>query len=501
MTFERVSAAKKARSGGCKALRPLKSESIEPRGRSTLALQQMAASSGPLNAIDVVRRTNAAHASAHSSSAPSTPTWFRTGVLHGPRAFDAKHPPQVLRASGQQALQVDHTAMMREVDDKLARGEADVAAKLARGEAEVEEKRAAVERDRAELDDEKARMRAAAPPPDGVVKLNVGGVPFKTSRSVLTKVDDSMLGRMFGRCDAMLQLDPDDGSIFIDRDGERFRLILDFLRDLDGAQTQKSIGELSEAAQEAMVKELDYFGLEVAVFGARPWTDEAAFRPGPGMDSVRDGSAAVSAGGRIVVFGGVSDETALNTTLLLDAQTMVFTAGPNLLTGRYGCAAVQIDADRVLLVGGMDDDDETLNTMEIFHLATLTSTPGPDLVRRRHRAAEASPRSRVSFPCDLLSSPPLIPRSFYLSKLKRGRTYNRHDSAVLLSHSTLAGSSSWAVTTARLAYRRLRFSAWTRWPLRWGPPWPLHATAARPSRSTSTASSWWSVAVRIQDKL
>jgi hypothetical protein len=44
-----------------------------------------------------------------------------------------------------------------------------------------------------------------------------------------------------------------------------------------------------------------------------------------------------------VVFGGGSGGSALNTTLLLDVQTMAFTAGPNLLTGRFGCAAVQID--------------------------------------------------------------------------------------------------------------------------------------------------------------
>jgi hypothetical protein len=63
--------------------------------------------------------------------------------------------------------------MMQQVDEKLARGEA-----------EVEEKRATVDRDRAELDDEKARMRAAAPPPDERIKLNVGGARLETSRTV-----------------------------------------------------------------------------------------------------------------------------------------------------------------------------------------------------------------------------------------------------------------------------------------------------------------------------
>jgi hypothetical protein len=168
-------------------------------------------------------------------------------------------------------------------------------------------------------------------------------VRFETSTAILIKVEDSMLGRMFGRCDAMLQADPDDGSIFIDRDGERFRTILDFLRDLDAALTRKAIRALAEAAQEAMVKELDYFGLEAAVFGASLWIEDSEFRPGPDMGSARSHCAVVSAGGRVVVFGGQSRGSPLNTTLLLDTQTMAFTAGPNLLTHRLGGAAVQID--------------------------------------------------------------------------------------------------------------------------------------------------------------
>jgi hypothetical protein len=223
-------------------------------------------------------------------------------------------------------------------------------------------------------------LRTAAPPPDELVKLNVGGARFETSRAVLTKVEDSMLGRMFGRCDAMLQADPLDGSIFIDRDGERFGMLLDFLRDLDGSHMQRTIRALPEAAQDAMVQELDYFGLEVAVFGERPWTDDATFRPGPEMSEVRSYCAAVLiAGGRVIVFGGSGNDT----TEVLDVQTMAFTAGPDMLMGRYGCAAVQIDAERVLVVGGADDDGEDLNTTEILYLSTLTLTPGPNMQSAR----------------------------------------------------------------------------------------------------------------------
>ena len=118
-------------------------------------------------------------------------------------------------------------------------------------------------------------MTRAMPSPDAHVKLNIGGVRFETSRATLTSVPDSMLGRMFGRCDLMLQLDPEDGSVFIDRNGQRFGLILDFLRDHDGSRTATRIGALSEEEQQAVLQELDYYGLQIPVFGERPWIADA----------------------------------------------------------------------------------------------------------------------------------------------------------------------------------------------------------------------------------
>ncbi|KAJ1459202.1 hypothetical protein M885DRAFT_613725 [Pelagophyceae sp. CCMP2097] len=264
-------------------------------------------------------------------------------------AFDAEIAQL---ASDRRALEDDRAAFIRETEDKVSRDE-----------------------------EEKERIKAAAPPPDELVKLNVGGARFETSRAVLTKVEDSMLGRMFGRCDAMLQPDPDDGSIFIDRNGERFRLILDFLRGdpPDGTRMERAIRALPEAAQGALVQELDYFGLEVAVFGLRPWTDGATFRPGPAMSAARVYCSAVAAGVRVIVFGGLLDRSASSTTEVLDMQTMAFAAGPDMLTARYCHAAVQMDGNRLLVVGGRDGDGEDLNTTEIFQLASLTFTPGPNM--------------------------------------------------------------------------------------------------------------------------
>ena len=61
-----------------------------------------------------------------------------------------------------------------------------------------------------------------------VVILNVGGKKFTTSLQTLRAEPESMLGVMFsGRHPCKKQ---DDGSIFIDRDGTHFRIILNYLR-------------------------------------------------------------------------------------------------------------------------------------------------------------------------------------------------------------------------------------------------------------------------------
>ena len=65
-------------------------------------------------------------------------------------------------------------------------------------------------RDRVGIDEERKRMAAAIPRTDKELKLKVGDVRLETSSTALTKFPDSMLGRMFGRSDTMLQVDPDD---------------------------------------------------------------------------------------------------------------------------------------------------------------------------------------------------------------------------------------------------------------------------------------------------
>eukprot|EP01105_Mastigella_eilhardi_P018942 TRINITY_DN442_c0_g1_i4.p1 TRINITY_DN442_c0_g1~~TRINITY_DN442_c0_g1_i4.p1 ORF type:complete len:392 (+),score=101.82 TRINITY_DN442_c0_g1_i4:1051-2226(+) len=75
-----------------------------------------------------------------------------------------------------------------------------------------------------------AAATAAASSQSRRVTLNIGGQRFETTSDTLTKDKNSMLAVMFGRHDALVQRG-DDGTVFLDRDGTRFRYVLNYLRD------------------------------------------------------------------------------------------------------------------------------------------------------------------------------------------------------------------------------------------------------------------------------
>ena len=64
-----------------------------------------------------------------------------------------------------------------------------------------------------------------------MVKFNIGGTPF-TEVTIATLNNDkkSFLSKMFSSGDNFKPLVEDDGRIFIDRDGEAFMHVIDYLR-------------------------------------------------------------------------------------------------------------------------------------------------------------------------------------------------------------------------------------------------------------------------------
>jgi hypothetical protein len=82
-----------------------------------------------------------------------------------------------------------------------------------------------------------------------IVKLDIGGTFYTTTRSTLCKYTDSMLAAMFSGNFPVCEF---EGRAFIDRDGELFKYILQFLR-------TNSIEE--EFNPDLLLQEAQFYGL------------------------------------------------------------------------------------------------------------------------------------------------------------------------------------------------------------------------------------------------
>eukprot|EP00088_Acartia_fossae_P020511 TRINITY_DN22090_c0_g1_i1.p1 TRINITY_DN22090_c0_g1~~TRINITY_DN22090_c0_g1_i1.p1 ORF type:complete len:238 (-),score=39.14 TRINITY_DN22090_c0_g1_i1:223-936(-) len=89
---------------------------------------------------------------------------------------------------------------------------------------------------------------------DDIICLDVGGTRFDTTRQTLVKDPNSMLAKMFDPMSPMRPGQVRNGAIFLDRDPEWFRAVLNYLRNgILLAETQKELM--------AILTESRYFGL------------------------------------------------------------------------------------------------------------------------------------------------------------------------------------------------------------------------------------------------
>jgi hypothetical protein len=113
------------------------------------------------------------------------------------------------------------------------------------------------------------------------------------------------------------------------------------------------------------------------------------FTAGPTMATARAGCAAVRLDARrVLVVGGSYGPASpaarsMDTTEILDLETMRFSAGPRMLSKRFCCTAVALDAGRVLVAGGADENINSHRTTEILDVATMTFAPGPEMLSER----------------------------------------------------------------------------------------------------------------------
>jgi hypothetical protein len=89
------------------------------------------------------------------------------------------------------------------------------------------------------------------------VRFDVGGTIYKVSQSLLEQHPNTMLARMVSET-WLTEEDNErkDEPLFIDRDGERFRYVLDFMR--DGPKVSLPV----TVSKEGFIKDLDYFGFD-----------------------------------------------------------------------------------------------------------------------------------------------------------------------------------------------------------------------------------------------
>jgi hypothetical protein len=109
-------------------------------------------------------------------------------------------------------------------------------------------------KERSALDAELRAMQKVQQAQESVVELNVGGQRYSTSLATLRRCPGTMLDAMFsGRYEVKRS---EDGSLFIDRDGQWFGYVLEYLRDgvvkAEGRETLRHVKQ-----------EFDYFGIEL----------------------------------------------------------------------------------------------------------------------------------------------------------------------------------------------------------------------------------------------
>jgi hypothetical protein len=168
---------------------------------------------------------------------------------------------------------------LTEVAEKHAKGLAEVAEERTKGLAEVDARRS-------ELGREVAAMQQHKEAQEGRVELNIGGYRFETSVQALRRVPHTFFDAYFsGR---YAQDVCNDGSIFVDRDGEHFGHVLEYM--CDGVVAVAEPGARpSVSLLRALKREFGFYCIELVVEQpAEPKLPEMALvMGGSGDDGIR----------------------------------------------------------------------------------------------------------------------------------------------------------------------------------------------------------------------
>jgi hypothetical protein len=154
--------------------------------------------------------------------------------------------------------------VLEEAEQWRAEGLAEVAEERAKGLAEVDAERATgiveVETRRAELHREVATMHKHKEAQEGHV-LNIGGYRYETSVQTLRRLPHTFFDAYSSGRHA--QEVCADGSIFIDRDGEHFGQVLQYLRDGVVSVAEEDASELDVSLFRWLKREFGFYCIEL----------------------------------------------------------------------------------------------------------------------------------------------------------------------------------------------------------------------------------------------
>ena len=281
-----------------------------------------------------------------------------------------------------------------------------------------------------------------------MVELNVGGTSFETSRATLAQQPDSYLAGLVSGRHVELNRDK-NGRIFIDRDGDQFKSILNFLRNPtkppnprdstdsellanesnfygvkffpfplvfalgghNGVDHLRAV-EVLDAVNEcwrpckSMATERVYFGAaslnnsRLFAFGGQNLEYKALCETevydclrdewlvGPEMNLARRNCASTSMNGRVFALGGFDGSSILSAVEAYDPRMKNWMELPPMNAARSSASACEVDG-RLFVVGG--SSGQRLNTVEMFDpVANKWSSPGSNMAEARSAAACAA---------------------------------------------------------------------------------------------------------------
>jgi hypothetical protein len=271
-----------------------------------------------------------------------------------------------LVATARARLQDAHTDLNKERAKLLV----EVAEERAKALAEVDMRRA-------ELGREIATMQKHKEAQEGRVELNVGGYRFEKSVQTLRRVPHTFFDAYFsGR---YAQDVCSDGSIFVDRDGEHFGHILEYMR--DGVVSVVEAGaHPSVSLLRALKREFGFYCIELCTEEpADPALSDMAFvMGGVNMHNYDDSED----------DDDVDDEFSIykSTMERYDVSSGQWSAATAMGTRRYSFGACSVMGE-VYVSGGEDEDNNDLSSVEKYSPLNDTWSVVSSLPNRKSKHA------------------------------------------------------------------------------------------------------------------